>query len=543
MRGLGSVPSILKRCNWMRDLAMAWAETGRKAYAKKLAELVDRWLDDWPLAVDAEFGPESALMSRCNGHKAMPTAFRVLSWLDVLYSGVLFAPGFPRATAYRLLKSMWFTAYQYRRYRKSRYRPANHHLWERGVAPFIFGTMLPEFPEVAKLVPQGIPAIVRHTRDSFLEDGCYEERSTSYTLGTLRMFMLPHRLERLNGTRLLGRAEAARLKRCGENAALITLPDGSQPDVGDGHQPAKGTGGLLGQVAGLYRSRTCATVIRSLRLTKHVGSDDRKVLTSIKPVDLPDTVYFPSAGYFVAREKWTPTASGMSFSTPGPGIMYNHAHDDALHLQLVVKGVPMVGTPMSELKQHVHQDRYYGTRKRGHFFAMTSHNLVLVGGEPAESIESLAPRGRYGAYPIPVKATWEQIDGGIHAKGTHRGYEGVTLSREVTFQYRKGWTVVDRVKGHVGKANIARWHFEYGVDVEADEEGFVATCGKVRLGIRMSSDGGCRPRLRRDTRWLGKNPLRPGVPAPWVIDARFGGKGDDCLTTTFDILKANPRGR
>jgi hypothetical protein len=74
------------------------------------------------------------------------------------------------------------------------------------------------------------------------------------------------------------------------------------------------------------------------------------------------------------------------------------------------------------------------------------------------------------------------------------------------------------------------------VDVAEDDDGFVATCGNVRLGIRMSSDGGCRPRLRRDTRWLGKNPQRPGEPAPWVIDVRFGGKCNDELTTQFDIL-------
>ncbi len=536
MRGLGSAPSQFKRCNWMRDLAMAWAQTGRKAYAEKLAEFIERWLEGWPLEVDPDFGPESALMSRSDGHKAMPTAFRVLSWLDVLYSGVLFSPGFPQEATYRLLKSMWFTAYQYRRYEKSRYRPANHHLWERGTAPFIFGTMLPEFTEVAELAQQGMPTIVRHTKESFLKDGCYEERSTSYTLGTLRMFLLPHRLARLNGGRVLDRADAARLRRCGENAALITLTDGSQPDIGDGRQFATGNGGLLGQVAGLFRSRTCATVIRSLRLTKHVDPKDREALRSIDSLDLPKTVYFPSAGYFVAREKWTPTASAMSFSTPGPGIMYNHAHDDALHLQLVVKGVPMVGTPMSELKQHVHQDRYYGTRKRGHFFAMTSHNLVLVGGEPARSIESLAPRGRYGAEPVPVKVSWEEIDGGIHVLGSHRGYPGVRVSRDIAFMHGKGWTVVDRVKGHVGKAHIARWHFEYGVDVEEDEDGFIATCGAVRLGIGVSSDDGCRPRLRRDNRWLGKNPLRSGEPAPWVIDVRFGGKGSDELTTQFDIL-------
>ncbi len=537
MRGLGSAPSTFKRCNWMRDLALAWVDTGRKAYATELARLIDRWLEDWPLAVDEKFGPEGALLQASDGHKAMPTAFRVITWLDLLYSGILFSPGFPVETAFRLLKSTWFTALQYRRYEKSRYRPANHHLWERGTAPFIFGTMLPEFPEVARMARQGRPVVIRHSKDSFLKDGCYEERSTGYTGAAVRMFTIPHRLAKLNGTSVLDRAAVGRLKRCSENGALITLPDGSLPDLGDGRPMASGSGVMLGQGAALFGSRVCTTVARKLRLAGYASEEDRPSLRRLKAVDLPSTAYHPAAGYFVSRERWTPAASGMSFSVPGPGIMYNHAHDDALHLQLIVQGVPILGTPMSELYGYLSQDRYFGTKKRGHFFAMTSHNVVLVEGEPLRSIEYLAPRNKWGAEPVPTRVAWEDVDGGVHAKGTHRGYEGITLSREVTFQYRKGWTVVDRVKGPVEKAHIARWHFEYGVDVEESDYGFVATCGKVRLGIRVASDGGCRARLRRDNRWLGKNPLRPGEPAPWIVDVRFGGEGNDALTTEFGILK------
>jgi len=169
---------------------------------------------------------------------------------------------------------------------------------------------------------------------------------------------------------------------------------------------------------------------------------------------------------------------------------------------------------------------------------MTSHNLVLVEGQPARSIESLAPRSKWGAEPIPVETTWEEIAGGIRVAGVHTGYPGVRLSREVVFRYRKGWTVRDRVEGRVEKPHIARWHFEYGVDVTEEDGGFVATRGPVRLGIRVSSEGTAR--LYRDTEWLGENPLRPGEPAPWVLDVTFGGMGDDTLETHFEILQNDP---
>jgi hypothetical protein len=538
MRGLGSAPSIFKRCHFLRDLAVAYAGTGRSVYAAKFAELVNRWLTDWPLVVDPEFGPTDAIFSRSDGHKTMPTAFRVITWIDVLYGGIVFAPDVPMDTAFGLIKAIWFTALQYRRYETSPYKPANHHLWERGTAPFIFGTMLPEFPEVAKLAEQGRPVIGRHAKNSFLSDGGYEERSTSYTFAALRMFLVPLRLAMRNRVALLDRKELDRLKRCGENVALITLPDGSQPDIGDGHPSQAATGRMLGAITSLFESRIAASAVKSLRLTCDVDPEDRHVLEELDPLDLPLTVYHPASGYFVARDAWIPQASVMSFSVPGPGLMSNHAHDDALFLQLVVRGTPMVGTPMTELYSFLNQDRCFGTRPRGHFYAMTSHNLVLVEGQPARSIESLAPRTEWGAEPIPVQTTWEKIAGGIRVVGVHTGYPGVTLSREVVFRYRKGWILRDRVEGRVEKPHIARWHFEYGVVVTEEDGGFVATRGQARLGIRVSPEGTAR--LYRDMEWFGENPLRPDEPAPWVLDVTFGGTGDDILETHFEILKNDP---
>ena len=48
-------------------------------------------------------------------------------------------------------------------------------------------------------------------------------------------------------------------------------------------------------------------------------------------------------------------------------------------------------------------------------------------------------------------------------------------------------------------------------------------------------EGRARTRLYRDSRWLKKNPQRPGEPAPWVLDVTFGGAGDDALETEFAI--------
>ena len=155
MRGLASRPSLFKRCYFMLDLAIAYARTRRPAYAERFAEMIDKFLRDWPLVVDEDFGPNVAILSRTDGHKAMPTAYRLYNWIAAIYSGIVFAPEMPVETAFRMLKSMWFTARQYRRYEESDYRPANHHLWERGSVPVLVGVMFPEFPELRGMIDQG----------------------------------------------------------------------------------------------------------------------------------------------------------------------------------------------------------------------------------------------------------------------------------------------------------------------------------------------------------------------------------------------------
>ncbi len=535
MRQLTSTPYRLKRGNFFRDLAIAYAETGRATYAEKFAEFVDRWRADWPLVVGPEFHPGTAVLSHSDGHDTMTTAYRWLAWVDALYGGIAFAPQVPLDTTFGLLKSLWFIAIQYRNYAKSKYVPANHHLWERGTAPLIFGIMLPEFPEVRILVDQARPVIVRHIERSFLADGGYEERSAAYTISALHMFLIPLRLAALNRIPLLDQRGKTRLRKCAEMVALLTLPDGSQPDIGDGSSDERSSAHLLGAAANLLKSRTAADVAKRLRLKKQFQPEDRPALKLPPPKDLPLTAHYPVSGYFVARDAWTPSASAMSLSVPGPGIP-NHAHDDALSLQLVVRGESVVGTPISELYSYFNRNRQAKKRaSRGHLYAMTSHNVVLVGGQPARSIESLI--SRWGPKPTPVQTHWQKIHNCIRVASAHQGYPGVTLSREVTFRFRRGWTVRDRVEGDAGRPHVARWHFEYGVEVIEEEGCFVAVRGNARLVIRLDSEEKVRTRLYRDNKWLRNNPLYPNEPAPWVFDVHFGGAGDDTLETHFDIIK------
>lgn len=534
--GMTTLPSIFKRHAFLRELAAAYALTGRARYARKFNEMVSRWLKDWPLVVDEDMSLSGVVLSRADGHKTMPTAGRWLSWMDALYSGIVFAPAVPVETAFGLIKSLWFTALQYRRYAGTPHAPANHHLWSRGIMPVVFGALLPEFPQIRAMVGQGRSVIDWHARHGFLPDGGYEERSSSYALFVMRMYLLAMAMERLNGVTAMGARARAAVRRSADALAALTLPNGALPDIGDGGvgSPAR-LAGELAELAACAGSRTAGAVIQHLGLAHHLpaerptGPGDES-----PPVSLPLTSYMPDSGYLVARDGWRRDSSAMVLSLPGKGLS-SHAHDDALSLQLIVCGEPIIGTPYSELKAIVHQDRYFHGQACGQLYAMTSHNVVLVGGKPLRHPRELV--GRHGVPPTPVIAHHKAGPDSVTVSARHAAYPGTRVSRQVCFEHAGRWTVVDDVTGDTRGPHVARWHFEYGVDVHREGRTVVAQRGDARLIIRYSGAGACRARLYRGQRWLGKNPLRPGTAAPWVLDVRFDGEH---LQTVFTLAPAQP---
>jgi len=531
---LGVPGNIFKRVSWVHDLGMAYVATGRPEFAACFARLAQRFLDTWPLCVDEDVGPESYIFCRSRGDKPMPTGFRAINWLDALHSGLPFAPGVPVELTFRILKSLWFIALQYRRFESSPYREANHHLWQRGTVPYVLGMMLPEFPEAARLLDQGQPVLAAHAERSFLPDGGYEERSTSYTIVALKMYTLPLELARRNEVALLTPAQEAVVRRCAENLAATALPDGSLPDIGDQPPSPARAAFFLGQAAGLLNSPVAATVLRKLQLELHVPPDDWEAAMELDEAELPLIVHQPASGRFVARDGWSSRSSAFSFSVPAGGLP-NHSHDDALDLQIVARGARMIGTPAGELYVNVHDEAYEGSELRAHFRAMTSHNVVLGGGEPLHSLQQVGNSGV--SEIISVDVGWSESPDGVCAKAAHEDYPGTRLSREVAFRHGEGWTVTDRVKGDASEPHVARWHFEYGVEVAEEGGEFVARRDGVALRMAFEAPGGASARLYRD-QWLDDcNPRRPGKRGPWVLDVAFGGTGDDELYSEFLIDK------
>ena len=65
------------------------------------------------------------------------------------------------------------------------------------------------------------------------------------------------------------------------------------------------------------------------------------------------------------------------------------------------------------------------------------------------------------------------------------------------------------------------------------------TTGGLELAVEIVAPRNAKKRLYRDTQWLEKKPLRPGVAAPWVLDVSFPGSDEDRIETHFTISAEN----
>jgi hypothetical protein len=219
----------------------------------------------------------------------------------------------------------------------------------------------------------------------------------------------------------------------------------------------------------------------------------------------------------------------MVLTVPDGGLR-NHAHADALNLQLVVRGLPIVGTPVSRLhwlSAGTGRDSEIFSR---YFRGYTSHNVVLANGVPEEGRPP-----HYQGEPVSVELDWKKEHSGVRARASRRLESGGDLCREVVSRRGYGWNVQDRVIGSPGKPHRLLWHFEPGVELTGEGDSFTARSGGSGLRITFEPPGRPAADMRREEPM--KSPQGWSCSdCPWILDIHFGGGQDDILTTRFEIL-------
>lgn len=488
----GRPPSPLSRMGFLTCLATARMVTGEQAYLDKYVEFLDKFLRECPFA--------------WNPDDSMNAAWGALAWIGLLHTDVPYEEGVPPELTFQLIRSLWFRARQFRNFDDDPYVPYNHHLFERGISPFIFALMLPEFQDMKPMFQRGRRVIREHLQRDFYEDGGYSEHSIWYSTGAVleEMMIKPFDLAKRNNTYVVRGKLRERFIRSYAMRGSMVMPDGNLPDFGDsGGLFAKD---LLETGKQFFGCATSAAILDALGLSKDKTAN-KKALP-------PKSIFYDKAGYLVARDGWKSDSNYMVMSTNVLGLIC-HAHHDMLSLNIAARGEAMIGEPDARVGYEM------GSLGRGWHYNMTSHNTVLAYSEPIR--DDILFSVNYGCFPPAVKVCKYQADDEhMFVVAGHDGYTSNRHQREILFVHNYGWLLLDSVfKGpRIETPHCQRWHFYKDVTIEKiDSHAFVARKGKARL-LCVWPDDLTGVEIRKN-RMLNEGATKKEKNLPWMADVFF----------------------
>lgn len=523
--------NCFKCCHWLRDVAFAWSLTRDPRYAGKWSELVRRWLQDFPMMLDDSFTGEQMIFNQHFGEKSMPTGQRLFCWLSCLYTGIPFAPEVDSETAFQFIKAIWYNGGVYQYFENSPFLAHNHHIMRTVNVPACMALAFPETPRFAGMTALAHDRMKRHVHESFLPDGSYVERSSSYAQVTVCMFLAPLALARLNGIDLADADTVARVRCAAEFYASTVLPTGHMPPCGDGRSTdPQAVAGALALAARACDSEIAAAVLHRTGLVNLLSAVLRP---DPSPVDLPRHCHRPGWGIAVLRTGWDTNASALSMNIPdGTNKHRSHAHDDALSCSLVVRGRSIIAVPADELYIHVNAKPWADTRHHTYLYSSLGKNVVLPSGQPR--LDPFKQRVGWMTDTPAVESYLTETASGAELTARAKVLN-VDWKRQVTLD-GETWTVRDHLAraaaAEPDEPHVLQWHFGYGVEVVQTPDGAVAEDGHVKVRLTFEADTLWEADLERNIDWLKPNGARTGQPAPWLLRVHFGAGATDAVVTT-----------
>ena len=213
---------IFVRGVFLEYLSILYQETGEREVIDYAEEFLKVFWKNYPLIVACTM-PDASHFSLMEERDVMSAGWLAINHISMLYTRAPYE--METETAFGIIKHLWFLGMQFRRFDTDGYRKYNHHLWERGLVPFILGTLFPEIPDFAGMKERGAEMIRLHIRDDFNEDGGYNEHSIPYWCGAAlgEMICRGIYLARLNKGALLDEDTAGRISKSFDILALLPL--------------------------------------------------------------------------------------------------------------------------------------------------------------------------------------------------------------------------------------------------------------------------------------------------------------------------------
>lgn len=379
----------LNRHQHLVTLAQAWWFTRDDRFAR---ELMAQWCD-WQRENPYPIG--------INWASTLEIAFRALSWLWVRRLLGDFHPD--------LLSALHLHGWYIEHFLSTYFAP-NTHLLGEGVALFAIGLLCPQFRAARRWQELGWEIALRQAEAQVLPDGFHFEQSVYYHIYALDFFLQARELAERNG--LAVPAPFARtIEKMQEVLGAISQA-GPPPRFGDDD------GGRV------------------------ISSEAHAVRFSPR-----GSVALQSSGIYAMT-----SADSQLFIDAGPHGVFagGHGHADALSIQLVTNGRPVLLDPGTYCYVCPERDRFRGT---------AAHNTLQVDGR-----DQAQPAGPFAWTGMPETTVdrWHTCETFDLFAGRHNGYRPVTHHRWVFGLKNRFWLVRDSVTEPSPSSShrlAVHWHF------------------------------------------------------------------------------------
>lgn len=499
------------RGQFLEALCVLYHESGDKKVLNSFTEILHKFWETYPLTV-ADTSPDANRFQYTEDRDVMS-----VGWLAIVYMGLFYTRApyeTDTETAFEILKRLWFLGIQFKRFEADSYRPYNHHMWERGLVPFLLSILLPEITEFRSYRERGANVVCRHIKEDFNEDGGYSEHSIAYWSGAAigEMLFRGIFLAKLNRQTLLDEEAAHKMEATFSLLCMLTPPGRLLPSLGDNGGP------LADPILSLGDKMLAHPMCRELIAARADGRDSDP---SLLPLDFCSS----KAGFLCSRNSYRQDGNYILMSVKTECGCSGHNHMDMLSLFLTFRGQEFIGEPYADKLYHSVR---MGSPERGYMYNMASHNTVLAHGKPV--LPDRVYSEKWGVYrpDSPVTAFLTSPDG-IYASARHDAYTFCRHTRKILFHRTRGLILRDEIERgfRLPEPHIQRWHLEFGVSCTVlDGSSVLLKKNGVSLLCLWSGCGNIRlwkNRLILPEIYPSEDDLSP------ILDISFGGKTEDSI--------------
>ena len=503
--------NLFTRGQWIEYLFFLYQENGDKRVVQRLEDCLTGFWEHYPLTVENE-ETDAGFFQNTEDRTVMSVGWLALSYIELLYTELAYDIDYN--ISFDIIKHLWFLGIQFRRFDDDTYRSHNHHMWERGLVPFMLGTLFPEIPAFVEMKSKGAKVICSHIHEDFNSHGGYGEHSIAYWSGAAigEMIFKGICLAKLNGEPLLDEEAEEKLHKTFYALAAIAPPGEFYQAVGDGGRKCvMDVLHLCGEKLGNEACR---------KLWQYRSKKEGQVQGI--PLYYADEM----TGYACARTGFGPkdTYLLMSLKKRGdkPGDSASgHNHMDMMSVSLTVLGEEFIGEPYAGSLYHWVR---MGCRQRGYMYNMTSHNSVLAYGKAIQE-DGMYAKGWGTFCPSCQIRRIQENEAGFCLEAFHEGYTFCRHSRKMVFTAEGNIKIHDELSSgcRIEQPHIQRWHLMPHVLCEqlAENALLLEKNGVKVLCVWKNAD---RLRIWKNTEMLCPDLFPSDEMIGWIIDGEFGEK-------------------